>query len=51
MSNIEKTAEKADAVKNTETTREPEEMSAEELAKIAGGDIYIEFPPGNNKNR
>jgi bacteriocin-like protein len=40
MANTDKTAEKVDAGKTTETTLEQEELSAEELSKISGGDIY-----------
>ena len=40
MTNTDKTTEKPDAKKTTETTPEQEELNAEELSKIAGGDVY-----------
>ena len=40
MTNTDKTAEKAEGIETMETTPEQEELSAEELSKIAGGDLY-----------
>jgi hypothetical protein len=45
MTNTDKTAEKAEAIKTTETAPDQEELSAEELSKIAGGDIYAKPSP------
>jgi bacteriocin-like protein len=40
MTNKEKIAEKPDAAKTKETTREQENLTADELAKISGGAVY-----------
>jgi hypothetical protein len=48
MSDKDKTAEKVEADKTTEMTPEQAELSAEELAKIAGGDIYQPTIRGHN---
>ena len=41
MNNTENTTDNADAKKVIETVQQ-DELSAEELAKIAGGDIYMQ---------
>jgi hypothetical protein len=41
MTNTDKAADKADANKTREAALEQEELSAEDLSKIAGGDMYI----------